>query len=137
MVTAGAGDAPRAPRSGSGPGPSRRQRLGARGEQLVAEWYAARGYRIVARNWRCREGEIDLVVWSRRGDLVFCEVKTRSSARFGVPAEAVTAAKQRRLRVLAARFLATHGPEVAGRRGLRFDVAAVTAGRVEVIEAAF
>jgi putative endonuclease len=137
MVTAGSGDAPRAPRSGSGPGPGRRQRLGARGEQLVAEWYAARGYRIVARNWRCREGEIDLVVWSRRGDLVFCEVKTRSSARFGVPAEAVTAAKQRRLRVLAARFLATHGREVAGRRGLRFDVAAVTAGRVEVIEAAF
>jgi putative endonuclease len=97
----------------------------------------ARGYRIVARNWRCREGEIDLVVWSRRGDLVFCEVKTRSSARFGVPAEAVTPVKQRRLRVLAARFLAAHGSEVAGRRSLRFDVAAVTAGRVEVIEAAF
>jgi len=97
----------------------------------------ARGYRIVARNWRCREGEIDLVVWSRRGDLVFCEVKTRSSARFGVPAEAVTAAKQRRLRVLAARFLTAHGREVAGRRGLRFDVAAVTAGRVDVIVAAF
>lgn len=114
-----------------------RQRLGARGEQLAAEWYAARGYRIVARNWRCREGEIDLVVWSRRGDLVFCEVKTRSSNRFGVPAEAVTPVKRRRLRVLAARFLAAHGSEVAGRRGLRFDVAAVTAGRVEVIEAAF
>ena len=120
--------------AGSG---GQRQRLGARGEQLVAEWYAARGYRIVARNWRCREGEIDLVVWSRHGDLVFCEVKTRSSGRFGVPAEAVTPVKQRRLRVLAARFLAAHGPEVAGRRGLRFDVASVTVGRVEVIEAAF
>jgi putative endonuclease len=120
-----------APRGGQ------RQRLGARGEQLVAEWYTARGYRIVARNWRCREGEIDLVVWSRRGDLVFCEVKTRSSVRFGVPAEAVTPVKQRRLRVLAARFLAAHGQAVAGRRGLRFDVASVTTGRVEVIEAAF
>jgi putative endonuclease len=116
----------------------RRQRLGARGEQLAADWYAARGYDIVARNWRCREGEIDLIV-ARRGDLVFCEVKTRTSDRFGVPAEAVTPAKQRRLRVLAARFLAEHDRRVdgGGRGALRFDVVAVMGGRVEVIEAAF
>ena len=119
------------------PGAGHRQRLGARGEQIVADWYVARGYQVVARNWRCREGEIDLVVWSRRRDLVFCEVKTRSSTRFGVPAEAVTAAKQQRLRVLATRFLADHDTQVAGRRGLRFDVASVIAGRVEVIEGAF
>lgn len=125
------------PGRGTDPGQHPRQRLGARGEQLVADWYAARGYRVVARNWRCREGEIDLVLWSRGRDLVFCEVKTRSSARFGVPAEAVTPAKQRRLRVLAARFLAAHGPGLAARRSLRFDVAGVTGGRVEVIEAAF
>ena len=114
-----------------------RQRLGARGEQLVAEWYVARGYRVVARNWRCREGEIDLVLWSRRADLVFCEVKTRSSARFGLPVEAVTPTKRQRLRVLATRFLAADDGSLAGRAGLRFDVASVTAGRVEVIEAAF
>ena len=114
-----------------------RQRLGARGEQLAADWYLARGYAVVARNWRCREGELDLVV-SRRGELVFCEVKTRSSDRFGVPAEAVTPAKQRRLRVLAARFLADHtGDDAGGRRGIRFDVAAVMGGKVEVIQAAF
>jgi putative endonuclease len=113
-----------------------RQRLGARGEQLAADWYAARGYRVVARNWRCREGELDLVV-AGHGDVVFCEVKTRSSDRFGVPAEAVTPAKRRRLRVLAARFLAEHPAAGAGRRGVRFDVAAVTGGEVEVIEAAF
>ena len=111
----------RAPRPGSSRCPSsgagHRQRLGARGEQAVAEWYVARGYRVVARNWRCREGEIDLVVWSRRRDLVFCEVKTRSSTRFGLPAEAVTPAKQQRLRVLATRFLADHDTQVAGRRG--------------------
>ena len=124
---------PGAPSSGAG----HRQRLGARGEQVVAEWYVARGYRVVARNWRCREGEIDLVLWSRRCDLVFCEVKTRSSTRFGVPAEAVTPAKQQRLRVLATRFLADHDTQVTGRRGLRFDVASVIAGRVEVIEGAF
>jgi putative endonuclease len=116
-----------------------RQRLGARGEQLTADWYHARGYRVVARNWRCAEGELDLVALGH-GDLVFCEVKTRSSDRFGLPAEAVTAAKQRRLRGLAARFLAEEGDGLrdGGRRpGIRFDVAAVRGGVVEVIEAAF
>lgn len=129
--------APRGGGAGAAAAGGRRQRLGARGEQRVVEWYRARGYRIVARNWRCREGEIDIVAWSPSGDLVFCEVKTRSSARFGVPAEAVTVAKRRRLRLLATRFLAAHGAAVRGRRGLRFDVAAVTPGGLEVIEAAF
>ena len=110
----------------------RRRALGASGEQLAAAWYEARGYEVVDRNWRCREGELDLVV-RRRGELVFCEVKTRSSAAFGVPAEAVTRTKQQRLRVLAARYLA----QTARRGQVRFDVAAVLGGRVEVIEAAF
>ena len=144
---------PRRPPRRAGPGPrsGHHQRLGARGEQLAADWYTARGYQVVARNWRCREGELDLVV-ARDGELVFCEVKSRSSDRFGTPAEAVTPAKQRRLRVLAARFLAagagTGGAGVGGGdargaggpgagRGVRFDVAAVSRGRVEVIEAAF
>jgi putative endonuclease len=88
----------------------------------------------VARNWRCREGELDLVVRLGR-ELVFCEVKARSSDRYGIPAEAVTPAKQRRLRLLATRFLS----EQDGLRpsGLRFDVVAVLGSRVEVIEAAF
>ncbi len=114
-----------------------RQRLGARGEQLTADWYVVRGYEVLARNWRCREGEIDLVL-ARDGELVICEVKTRSSSRFGVPAEAVTFAKQRRLRLLATRFLADQPTSVsAARRGIRFDVASVMSGKVEVIEAAF
>src|SRR5690606_20794787 len=119
-----------------------RRRLGERGERLAAAWYESRGYTVVARNWRCREGEIDLVL-ARPGELVFCEVKARSSDRFGTPAEAVTPAKQRRLRALAARFLADHDGGAAtpagpgGRRAVRFDVAAVTGGRVEVLEAAF
>ena len=112
--------------------PRHHQRLGRRGEALAAAWYTVAGYEVVARNWRCRDGELDLVV--RRGDeLVFCEVKTRTSDRFGLPAEAVTATKQRRMRVLAARFLAESG--LHGR--MRFDVACVVAGRVQVIEAAF
>lgn len=132
-------------RAGGGRRPSglaaHRRRLGERGERLAAAWYESRGYTVVARNWRCREGEIDLVV-ARPGELVFCEVKARSSDRFGTPAEAVTPAKQRRLRLLAARFLAGHdggagAPGRGGGRQVRFDVAAVTGGRVEVIEAAF
>ena len=114
-----------------------RQRLGARGEDRAADWYRAAGYDVVARNWRCAEGELDLVV-GRAGELVFCEVKTRTSDRFGLPAEAVTAAKQRRLRTLAARFLAEHPPvDGSAARSIRFDVVAVTGSTIDVIEAAF
>jgi putative endonuclease len=110
--------------------------VGSRGERLAAAWYTAAGYDVVARNWRCREGELDLVV--RRGDeLVFCEVKARTSDRFGVPAESVTLAKQERMRVLAARFLAESGSESGAGCRVRFDVASVVDGRIQVIEAAF
>jgi len=114
--------------------PHRRQVLGAAGEAAAAAWYQARGYRVVERNWRCPEGELDLVL--RRGRLlVVCEVKTRSSDRFGTAAEAVTATKQRKLRQVAAAYLAARSPRFAQ---LRFDVAAVDrTGRVDVIEAAF
>ncbi len=110
-----------------------RLRLGAAGEAQAAAWYEAHGYRILARNWRCPDGELDLVL-DRDGTVVFCEVKTRTSDAFGVPAEAVTVAKQRKLRRLAARWL-EQAP--ARPRELRFDVAAVLGGRLEVIEGAF
>jgi putative endonuclease len=117
--------------------PDARRAVGRSGEDAVAAWYAAAGYEIVARNWRVREGEIDLIV-RRARELVFCEVKTRRGAAFGHPAEAVTRTKQMRLRRLAAQWLAAHVP---GAVELRFDVAAVRPnGRgwdVEVIEAAF
>ena len=110
-----------------------RRALGAAGEEQAAAWYVARGYAVLDRNWRCREGELDLVV--RRGrEVVFVEVKTRRTDRFGIPAEAVTRDKQRRLRTLASRYLATRDAR-AGR--LRFDVVSILAGRLEVIEAAF
>lgn len=110
-----------------------KQRLGAVGEERAAAWYLARGYTLLARNWRCRDGELDLVVVGH-GVVVFCEVKTRTSERYGLPAEAVTLRKQQRLRGLAVRFLREH-PQAA--TGLRFDVASVRSGRVDVIEAAF
>jgi putative endonuclease len=114
--------------------------LGASGEAAVAAHYAARGFDLLARNWRCSDGEIDLIV--RRGGLcVFCEVKTRSSQAFGAPVEAVTFAKQRRLRRLAGRWLsenagARSGAPVGG-YDVRFDVASVLRGVIEVIEGAF
>jgi putative endonuclease len=116
-----------------------RRVLGDAGEDLAARWYTDAGYRVVDRNWRCREGELDVVV-SRGSVLVFCEVKTRRSTAFGVPAEAVTITKQRRIRALAMRWLDAH-PE-ARARTLRFDVASVLAERgrppvIDVIENAF
>ena len=112
-----------------------RLRLGAAGEERAAAWYREQGYEVVHRNWRCREGELDLVL-ARSGTVVFCEVKTRSSLAFGHPAEAVTVAKQRKVRLVAAAFLATD--VLAERpRQLRFDVAAVLPGAISVIEDAF
>jgi len=103
----------------------------------VAEWYAERGYDIVARNWRCRQGEIDIIA-SRDSLLVICEVKTRATADFGSPALAVDADKQQRLRRLAAHWL-SENPN--SRVAVRFDVAAVVGPKdkvaLEVIEAAF
>jgi len=89
----------------------------------------------VDRNWRCSDGEVDLVVVRRRDRLVvFCEVKARRSGRFGSAAEAVGRDKQARLRRLAGRWLAEHR---GGASGIRFDVAAWDAGRFEVVEGAF
>lgn len=112
-----------------------RRRLGAQGEDRAAAWYAARGYAVVARNWRCREGELDLVC-TRHRCVVVCEVKTRSSLAYGHPAEAVTAAKQARIRGLALRWLAEADLPFRPRE-LRFDVAALLPGEISVIEAAF
>lgn len=115
----------------------RRQALGSAGEDLAGRWYEEHGYEVLDRNWRRREGEVDLIV--RQGRTVaFCEVKSRSSDRFGTGAESVLAAKQRRIRRLAARWLSELTP-AAGRARVevRFDVVSITAGRVEVIEDAF
>jgi putative endonuclease len=92
---------------------------------------------VLDRNWRCQEGELDLVV--RRGPtLVFCEVKTRTSRAFGEPFEAVTRAKQLRIRRLAGRWLRDRR-ECLGRSpaDIRFDVVSVLGPRVETLEDAF
>jgi putative endonuclease len=82
--------------------------LGKHGEQLAAEYLQQAGFRILDRNWRCAEGEIDIVMMDRRA-LVACEVKTRSSTAFGTPLEAITRQKRRRLRQLAVSWVLAHG----------------------------
>lgn len=117
--------------------------LGRYGEDRAALWYAARGYTVVDRNWRCAAGELDLVVVRPAPagvELVVVEVKTRSSDRFGSPLEAVGPDKQRRLRRLAGEWLAARWSEVAGGgrpARVRFDVVAVLGGQVQVVEGAF
>ena len=110
-----------------------RRALGASGEEAVAAWYERRGYEVVERNWRCREGELDLIV-RRNRTFVFCEVKTRTSDAFGAPVEAVNRSKQVRLRHLAARWLADAPMRPTE---IRFDVASVLGGQIEVVEGAF
>ena len=104
-------------------------------EDRAAGWYAAHGYEVVDRNWRCADGEVDLVlVRPRDRVVVFCEVKARRTARFGTAADAVGPAKQARVRRVASRWL-----EASERRyrGVRFDVAVWDGGRFAVLEAAF
>jgi len=109
-------------------------RAGARAEDLCAEMLRSAGLRIVARNWRCRHGEIDLIA-EDRGTLVFAEVRMRRNAAFGGAAESVTVSKRRRLVAAARLFL-------AGRREVacRFDVMLLEGadgGRIEWLRDAF
>ena len=98
-----------------------RRALGLYGEQLAARYLTERGIAVIDRNWRCAHGELDLV--ARDGDcLVFCEVKTRRSVRFGDPLEAVTWSKATRLRRLAVAWLQVHDEHAAR---IRIDVIAI------------
>jgi putative endonuclease len=90
---------------------SARQALGVRGEDLAVAELQRQGMQVLARNWRCRLGEIDVVAAETaagRTTVVFCEVKCRSGLRFGDPLEAITWAKLRKLRSLAAEWMAVH-----------------------------
>jgi putative endonuclease len=115
-----------------------RRAVGAYGERLAERHLRDQGLVVLARNWRCADGEVDLIL--RDGeDVVFCEVKTRRGDTFGTPAEAIRPAKVRRLRRLAARWLDQTGVHP---REVRFDVVAVLpqprgATVVEHVRAAF
>lgn len=97
------------------------QGLGRRGEDAAAAYLTGRGMQVIARNWRCRHGELDII--AREGPtLVFCEVKTRRGLGYGSPLEAITVHKQLRLRTLVGHYLA----EVGGHRGpVRIDAVGI------------
>ena len=82
--------------------------LGKAGEQAAARYLQSAGLRVLDRNWRCADGEIDIVAVERHV-LVVCEVKTRTGQRYGSPLEAVGRAKRARLRRLAVQWINAHG----------------------------
>jgi putative endonuclease len=115
------------------PGVAARAR-GPRGEDAAAAWLAGRGYAILARNFRCRAGEIDIVA-ERNGAVAFVEVKSWRGLGKADLEYAVGPRKRRRLQLAARHFLAGK-PQLAG-RALRFDVVLLCGGRIEHLEDAF
>lgn len=111
---------------------ARKDDLGRRGEDCAAEFLVGAGYTVLARNWRCGQGEIDLIV-TKGGDIVFVEVKTRSGTGYGHPFEAITVRKLARLRRLAGAWCAEVEPRA---RNIRIDAVAVIArpGHEPVVE---
>lgn len=114
----------------------KRKETGDLGEKLAGDFLRERGYILIENNYRCTEGEVDIV--ARHGnDLVFVEVRTKRSRVFGSPEESITPAKQEKLRTVAVRYLETHEnlPE-----SWRIDVVAIELNRnnkpsrIEVIE---
>lgn len=116
---------------------ARKDDLGRQGEEYAARFLIDAGYRVLARNWRCPQGEIDIVTVVD-DEIVFVEVKTRSSVRFGHPFEAITVAKLARLRRLA--YAWCEAAQESGLRPrpsrIRIDVVGVIAspGRAPIVE---
>lgn len=114
----------------------KRKAVGDLGEKLAAEYLKKRGYRILETNFRCREGEIDIIAQDK-DYLVFVEVRTRRGSEFGTPEESVTTAKKEKLTSVALAYLQTHrkSPPLQ-----RFDVVAIEldregkSSRIELIE---
>lgn len=100
------------------------RRLGQAGEDLTVGFLGQRGFQVLDRNWRCRQGEVDVVALDPGGKLAFIEVKTRSSHRCGTPAAAVTGRKLARMRQVAAAWLRDHSQ--VSHRGVRLDLMCIT-----------
>lgn len=97
--------------------------LGRLGEDYACQWLRQRNWRILARNWRSRFGELDIIALDPEATLVFVEVKTRRTGRFGFPEQAVGPRKQTHLRRAAVQWLISHDRDPGARhRGTRFDV---------------
>jgi len=114
----------------------KKSETGKMGEKLACEFLGNNGYHIVETNYRCPEGEIDIVA-RQKETLVFIEVRTKTSRRYGVPEESITPVKAARLRTLAAHYAQSHQGLPEARR---IDVVAIQmnkdglASRIEIIE---
>ena len=111
---------------------------GDRGEAQTARFLRGRGCRLLASQWRCRFGELDLVARDPSGTILFVEVKLRGEGSIALPREFVDGRKQARIRAAAALWLSRYAPDAPA----RFDVAEIYASesgelRVEYLEDAF
>ena len=109
-------------------------------EQHVARWYEQHGYKVIARNWRSKRGELDVVA-VRNEVLAVCEVKARATLAMGTPAEAVTVAKQLKIRRATADYRQAlreaNDPLAHQVRCVRFDVACVLGTQLDMLLDAF
>ena len=103
-------------------------------EELAAVYLQKKGYRVLERNYRCRQGEVDLIC-TQGPCLVFVEVKYRTDGRMGGPLEAVDKRKQRCIRQAAAHYMYSHG--FGEDCACRFDVVGILGERVELVQDAF
>jgi putative endonuclease len=109
-----------------------RKRLGNAGERLAAQHLQQAGYVVRAMNYRCQAGEIDIVA-EEAGDIVFVEVKTRRGTTYGLPEEAITLAKQRKLIAAAQTYLDAEGRAQDSWRVDMVAVALTPAGTVQEV----
>jgi putative endonuclease len=125
------GDKKKQPARMSAPGDNRR-RLGNAGERLAVQYLQRAGYVVRALNYRCQAGEIDIVA-EEAGDIVFVEVKTRRGSAYGLPEEAITLAKQRKLIAAAQTYLEDEGCVQDSWRVDMVAVALTPAGSVQEV----
>lgn len=112
-----------------------KRQIGSQKEQMAAEYLSEKGWKILERNFYCRQGEIDLIAVSPDQVLVFLEVKYRKDEKNGLPEEAVNKKKQRKIQKTAQVYLYQKG--ISMDRKCRFDVIAIMGNKLKLIENAF
>lgn len=111
-----------------------KQLLGATGEEIAVDYLVSQGYVVFDRNWRSKSGEIDIIAsekFNSQDELIFIEVKTRSSRDYGDPIEAITSTKYLRMYRLALEWLSENS---ASREAWRLDVISIVISRAQEIE---
>ena len=111
-----------------------KQLLGATGEEIAVDYLVSQGYVVFDRNWRSKSGEIDIIAsekFNSQDELIFIEVKTRSSRDYGDPIEAITATKYLRMYRLALEWLSENS---ASREAWRLDVISIVISRAQEVE---